>query len=346
MKTLSGLNNILLVITNKCNLSCEYCYMSNEPNYMDFNLTKKIIDNTDDNSNIEFFGGEPLLNADVVEQTLDYIKQQNRKLRSVIITNGTIFNDQVKRILTNHQCGIGISFDGINNFIRTHNKETDKLILQNIKDISDFLKRDIGVKISITPQNVHTLLDNVKWLYEEQNIKYLSHFLLRDDGWTPETVQTLREQLRLLIPYNKKHFNDGLRNDFLNIFIDQYKRSYGCWAGKHGVGIDYKGDIYPCQRFLTNQQFKLGTVDTGIKNELFKYYDSKNFVGCQKCKIYDRCNDFCIASQLETNGTMFLPINNVCDAVRACREEIEVILNDSEHLKMLKSTYQNTYKKR
>jgi uncharacterized protein len=319
MGTLSGLNNVLMFITNKCNLKCEYCYVCQGADVMSFDIAKKILDNIDDFTVVDFFGGEALLEIDLLEKIVDYAKEQNRHFVFQLYSNGTRFDERVRALL-NKGVNIGVSFDGISSFDRTHNDELTQLILNNVKAIKK-IRPGFGVKTAITPDNVDHIVDNVKFIYGE-GINFISHFLLRENVWTPESIKLYEVRINELMEWYSENIKN-VKLDHFDGFLMGGKRKTGCWAGCEGVAINFNGDLYPCQRFLTNgSPFVIGNIDTGITNKMFQRYDIRKFVGCPGCDTYDKCNNICIASQWE-NGAVFKPIPCVCELTRISYQAVE-----------------------
>ncbi|MDR3563495.1 MAG: radical SAM protein [Negativicutes bacterium] len=319
MRTLAGLKNVLLFITNQCNLKCEYCYVQQDSQVMDLSLALKVIDNIDDGTVIDFFGGEPTLEIDMLQSIVDYAKDNGRQIVFQLFTNGTRFDDKVKKLI---ESGVnpGVSFDGLGSDLRNHNEHTTFKILENIKKLQK-ISPNIGVKCAITPQTVHYLSDNVRYCVN-LGLKKISHFVLREDVWDDTSLKVFQEQLQQLIPYYINNF-DVVNLGYFNGLIIENKREASCWAGREGVAINFNGHLYPCQRFLTNgSPFIIGNVDHGITNTIFKRYKIANLVGCPNCEIVNRCNNMCIACQWE-HGTMLKPIDSVCKLTKILFKEIE-----------------------
>lgn len=309
MGTLSGLKTVLFFITNRCNLKCSYCYVCQGKDVMSFDVAKKAIDNMDDGTVVDFFGGEALLELPLLNQIVDYANEQKRHLIFQLFSNGTRYDEEVKNLLAKG-VNIGISFDGVAMNDRTHSNELSELILKNAKAIKKD-RRGLGVKVAITPQNVSRLVENVKYIYSE-GFNFISHFILREDVWDEESMAIYRQQLDELMDWYLLNINE-VKLDYFDGFLISNKRRTGCWAGYEGVAINFNGDLYPCQRFLTDgSPFVIGTVNEGITNKMFQRYDISNFVGCKSCPSFNKCNNVCIASQWE-NGAMFKPIPCVCD---------------------------------
>jgi uncharacterized protein len=195
------------------------------------------------------------------------------------------------------------------------------------------MKKDnprLSIKTSITPQNVSRLVENVQYL-NNLGFNKISHFILRENVWNEQDIHTYEEQMKLLVKYYDNHINDYIL-DYLDGFIIGQKRKFGCWAGRDGVAVNFNGDLYPCQRFLTNgSPYIIGNVNTGITNHMFQRYDIAKFVGCKKCESFNQCNNVCIASQWES-GMLTMPIKCVCELTKISYKSIIPLLHHKEFI--------------
>ena len=324
-KSLSGLSNILLLITNRCNLHCDYCYVRQGTDVMSFEVAKEVIDNIDDGTVVDFFGGEALLEIELLNKIVDYAKEQNRKIVFQLFSNGTRYDEEVKALLAKG-VNIGVSYDGTPyaQFYRTHNEDLSRSILENIIRMKKDIK-GLGVKCSITPVNATTLTENCEYLYSK-GLNFISHFLLREQGyWDEGSIRVLQRELHnYLMPWYLEHLEE-VKLDYFDGLLIGKKRDTGCWAGREGVAIDFQGNLYPCQRFLTNgSKYVIGNIREGITDKTFMKYNISNFVGCKHCESFSKCTNVCIASQYEA-GLMFKPIKEVCTVTNMLYEEIKVL---------------------
>ena len=333
-RTLSGLNNVLLFLTDKCNLSCDYCYVRQGNSVMDVSLAKKVIDNVDDGTIIDFFGGEPTLFPELIREIVDYASENDRHLIFQLFSNGTLIGDEILALARSRRVNIGISFDGYGMLSRTHSEELAKVVLNN----AVMLNREFGngVKCAITPDNVGSLLESVQ-LLASSGVHRISHFILREDVWSADDIARYREQLKRLVRWYDINFDSNIL-DYLDSFVFGERRAAGCWAGREGVAVNFNGDLYPCQRFLTDgSKFVIGNVDTGVTNKSFCKYCLDDMVGCSACPVRGKCNNCCIASQYE-HGSILQPIKCVCDLTRVTLEEVTVL---SRHRSKIQKRYES-----
>ena len=325
------MDNIIfnLVVTEKCNLNCHYCYMRNNESYM----TPDIIDNLFDNYqqlldilngktfHIDFFGGEPLLNWDLIIYTVERFKKLRYNTSFCIISNLLLLDNEKIEYIKNNHIGISWSFDGLWNVdIRT--KINGSSTLDDYLNKLDTIKRVTnGCKCTITPYQMYSkysLSDNCRYMVDELNL--YPEYGISKDCWTSEAVNIFAEQLDefadLYIDYVKRGI--FLRNFFTLYLTDTVlskktsKRPFVCFAGNNGISIMPNGDIYPCARYGTNHCCSMGNIKTPLKIKSFKYIIENNPLNLEKCKECEMrlwCNSGC---QYIQQCNHFTPLENYC----------------------------------
>jgi radical SAM protein with 4Fe4S-binding SPASM domain len=292
---------------------------------MPFEIAKKVIDNVADGTIVDMFGGEALLEINLLNRIVDYANAQGRRLAFQLFSNGSRYDDAVKELLRKG-VSIGVSFDGLGQFARTHDDAMTQTVIRNIQA----MKADypwLGVKTAITPDSIDSMVDSVKYM-NNLGMNFVSQFLLREDVWTPGSIKLYDKRIRELVDYFGSKLEEGSDvwiSYLAGHVIDNY-RTTGCWAGSIGCAVSWTGDIYPCQRFLTKgSPFIIGNVDEGITDNRFRKYSIKNFIGCGSCNVADRCSNVCIASQWE-HGSLCSPIKSVCELTKITYDAIEPLM--------------------
>jgi uncharacterized protein len=333
--------NITLIITENCNLKCSYCYVNHEnKSCMDKKtindtfifIEKMLIEEQDSQINIDIFGGEPLLEWNIVKDILIKIKEINElydhKIHSMIFTNGTLLNDEILNFCKDLRfCKFSISLDGCKDChdeCRVYNDNSGSFddTFESIKLYSKIYNKknhDLG-KTMISPSNTKYMMDNVKFAIKN-NINRVSMGIVRDDIWNDDDIKTFEQKLYELKDFYIKNIDSGLWLDIFSLTIidGRHKKDRYCGAGRNMFAITPSGDIYPCQRFYNNRSpYKLGHVSTGINKDnvwykVFNNYNLDFFHGCNKCKDFDQnCVGQCMASCYESNNNIFMPINSAC----------------------------------
>lgn len=354
-----------LQVTDGCNLACSYCYQLNKSHHiMSFDTAKEYIDillasenpyiNTENSPGIilEFIGGEPFLAIDLIDKVTDYFIDQMvlkdhpwaTKFMISICSNGTLYFDpKVQAYIKKHihHLSFSISIDGnkeLHDSCRVFPDGTGSYDLA-VSAAIDFMSRYgnvLGSKMTLAPQNISYTSDAVKNLillgYKEI---YLN--CCYEKGWENCHAKILYQELKKVSDYLLE--NDLEYEIYLSIFED----SIGCpmspddndnWCGGTGemLAVDYKGDIYPCLRYMessTGNSVKpliIGTVKGGIMET-----DSQNkCVNCLKCitrrsQSTDECFNcpiakgcaWCSAYNYQEFGTPNKRATYICDMHKA-----------------------------
>ena len=328
-------------VTDICNLKCPYCYVKQRKNVLTFDMFLRQYEKLDKlfslfayykpehrKFNVGFFGGEPLLNLDVILKITEFLRKENRLADAHIQTNGTILTKDIVDILNTNGIGWSYSYDGLWQSSDVYNHNEIKTLSMDKKIRScDFFRG--SPKIMISPSSLDTLLENYQY-FENLNILTPDFTLVRDNIWSSEDVEKYDRQLDILTNYLiDKTLSSGVVHS-LGIF-DLYiadtiagtkygKRAFSCFSGTNGCAITPIGVIYPCTRFYSNDKFPL----YDCVNDVI-YYDNINFFQrsssspiyfdkCKKCSLYKVCNAGCNYSQLECgNFEEFKPVDSVCE---------------------------------
>jgi len=342
-------------VTEKCNLGCPYCYVANRPTFMMpetfdnaipelYDLMKR---SGDTEYHVSFFGGEPLLNWDLITHAVPFLKS-DRKCKGInIITNLTMIDEDKAKYLKENGVGVSWSFDGMSSndtrpllpLMENTNPETGELF-DGILAMYNY-KKDIimdltnGCKVMIWPGNVKDMTENFDFLLE-YGIEHPDFSIVRDDVWTEADIREYRTELiRLTDSYIAK-LKAGIPCSvgFLRLAIldtlyglVKGKRPFGCFAGTNGGVLMSSGEFYPCARFASK---KIMLMD---ENYNFKYYQDqfnpKHFDKCEPCDLKQVCNAGCTYSQIMNDNK---PLDSICElfhityeqgmrVVEECREE-------------------------
>lgn len=339
------------VVTEQCNLACDYCYMENTNNYMGIDKVKLYIENVHKMMNtygcsqyhISYFGGEPLLNWDLIKQAIPLFKQDGRCNSQVIISNGLLLTQDIIDYLKSNGVGFSWSFDGMwQDMNRPH--VTFKETLSEYKSKKELIQQlSLTSKVMISPNTVSTLTENLEFFVDEFGMNNPDYSLVRDDIWSDGDIELFRVESRRLSDRIIKYFLDGqsVSVGLYNLaMMDMYvgtqygKRPFGCFAGCHGVGYFPNGDWYPCARFGASKKYKLmddkGNVYMDNINKLNQPHitDPRTYKECQDCKLYNYCNAGCTYSQLKINEDGVLsasPVSSVC-------ELFKIVYNDTLYI--------------
>ena len=287
---------IMLMVTESCNLSCRYCYEINKTQKkMSFDIARKIIDkeiqsikNPDENIVIQFFGGEPLLEFELIREIYNYIA----KLKipnfnyCFTVTNGTLLTDEMKCWMIEHKQDFicGLSLDGTKE-IHDYNRSNS----YDLIDFNFFLEAWPAqkVKMTIAPDMLDKLSDGVIHCHE------LGFGVLCNlaDGidWPDESSDILKQQLYQLVEYYLAHPEKDicsiLKMPLLHVgLVNREVFPKWCGAGDHIHAYDVDGNLFPCQLFMN-----ISGTDIEIPS-IKKIYSSKVLPPkCRDCVLYGCC---------------------------------------------------------
>lgn len=318
---------ITLTITENCNLSCIYCYEHNKSVCnMSFSTAKNILDKElkaevqSENIYIEFFGGEPFLNFELIKKVVDYVLSfYNGKIHFFATTNGTLIHGEIQEWLIKYHkyVSVGLSLDG-NRSAHNINRCGS---FDNI-DINFFLKYypNQTVKMTISEYSLPYLAESISYVHSlgfllECNLAYMV------DWTSADLIPILVEQLNLLIDYYLVHPN-APKCKMLNFRLellstseenpDEYLKY--CGVGTRMRCYDINGNAYPCHLFspLSAGRFSVKFGDIDIREKIPKsFLNSK----CANC-YYLRICPSCIGSNYLSTGNLYVPDDARCKLYR------------------------------
>ncbi|BAL81548.1 thioether cross-link-forming SCIFF peptide maturase [Caldisericum exile] len=339
------LKSMCLNVAHSCNFGCLYCF-AKKGNYggsdalMSFDVAKAAIDFLAKNSSgrvtleVDFFGGEPLLNFEVVKKTIEYAKEtyKNKKWRFTITTNGSILTDEIEKFLYDNDVSIVLSLDGdkhVNDKYRVLRSGlgTFDLVFPKIKKVTEHRAESGGYYVRGT--YTHNTLEISKTVMDLHNFgfKYISLEPVvtkeEDIGIKKEDLQILKKEYEhLAIEYVNSQKESTWNFFHFNLDLEAgpciQKRIHGCGAGVEYIAVSPDGSIYPCHQFDGIKETKLGDVFSGITNkELQEKFRKANFLfnkkECATCWARFYCSGGCLANNYTMNGDIFKPYEIGCD---------------------------------
>ncbi|WP_440451239.1 thioether cross-link-forming SCIFF peptide maturase [Ruminococcus intestinalis] len=329
---------LCLHIAHTCNLNCEYCFASQGKYHgdralMSFEVGKRAIDFLIENSGsrvnleVDFFGGEPLMNFDVVKQIVAYArsieKKKNKNFRFTLTTNGMLVDDDVIEFANKECHNVVLSLDGR-------------------KEVHDHLRKTVSGKGSydiIVPKFQEFVKKRgnrgyyVRGTYTHNNTDFTNDiFHMADLGFTELSMEpvvcspedpyaltyddlpVLFEQYEILAKEMLKREKEGRPLTFYHYMIDLtggpciYKRISGCGSGTEYMAVTPWGELYPCHQFVGNPKYSLGNIYEGVTNtaiqDEFKLCNAYARPNCKDCwaKLY--CSGGCAANAYHATGSI------------------------------------------
>lgn len=329
---------LCLHIAHDCNLACKYCF-AEEGEYhgrralMSFEVGKKALDflvaNSGSRVNLEvdFFGGEPLMNWDVVKQLVEYgrslEKEHNKKFRFTLTTNGVLLNDEIMDYLNKEMSNVVLSLDGrkeVNDNMRPFRtgKGSYDLIVPKFQKLADSRNQNnYYVRGTFTRNNLD-FSEDVKH-FADLGFKQMSIEPVVGPEEDPYSIREedlpkiMEEYDKLALEYIKRE-KEGNGFNFFHFMIDLnqgpcvYKRLSGCGSGSEYLAVTPWGDFYPCHQFVGNEEFLLGNVDEGIiREDIVKDFCNCNVYTKEKCRnCFARfyCSGGCAANAFNFHGNI------------------------------------------
>lgn len=327
---------LCLHIAHDCNLACRYCF-AEEGEYkgkrglMSFEVGKKAIDflisNSGNRRNLEvdFFGGEPLMNFQVVEDLVKYARDQekvhNKNFRFTLTTNGILLDDYIMDFANKEMSNVVLSIDGrkkVNDHMRpaSNGKGSYDIILPKFKKFADSREQDnYYVRGTFTRNNLD-FSEDVKHL-AELGFKQISIEPVVSDLEDPysireEDIPTIFEEYDKLAKYMLEKRKEGKGFNFFHFMIDLSggpcvaKRLSGCGTGTEYLAVSPWGDFYPCHQFVGQEEFLMGNVFEGINKpdivDEFKTLSVYSKEDCKECFAKFYCSGGCAANSYNFHG--------------------------------------------
>lgn len=352
-----------LHVAHDCNLKCKYCFAAQgnfkgQRSLMDLETGKKALkflcENSGNRKNLEvdFFGGEPLMNFEVVKDLVKYgreiEKDYNKHFRFTITTNGLLLTDDKIDFINENMDNVVLSLDGrkeINDPIRPtlNDKGSYDIIVPKFKKLIETRgDKDYYIRGTFTSFNKDFRKDLLDY-YENGFKKVSIEPVVTDPNESYAiTEEDLDEILKEYEEFSKdyiairKYDKDFL---FFHYMIDLnqgpcvVKRMVGCGAGSEYIAVTPEGDIYPCHQFVGEKEFLLGTLDTGITREdlrdEFKCANVMNKDECNSCFAKYYCSGGCHANAYFNNGDILKPYEIGCKMERKRVEcAISILANE------------------
>ena len=329
---------LCLHVAHTCNLNCSYCFASQgkyngDRALMSFETGKQAFDflitnsGTRKNLEVDFFGGEPLMNWDVVKKLVAYArsveKEHNKNFRFTLTTNGMLVDDEVIDFANKEMSNVVLSLDGrkeVNDHFRVDYKgkgSYDTIVPKFQRFVEKRGGKDYYMRGTFTHNNVdftNDILHMADLGFTELSMEPVvcppgDPYALTDDD-----LPKLKEQYEILAKEMIKRKQAGNGFTFYHYMIDLdngpciYKRITGCGSGTEYMAVTPWGDLYPCHQFVGDHKYLLGNVWTGVtRKEVQDEFRSCNAYARKECrdcwaKLY--CSGGCAANSYHATGSI------------------------------------------
>jgi uncharacterized protein len=337
-KTSGVVKALCLHIAHTCNLNCAYCFASQgkyqgERALMSLEVGKRALDFLIENSGsrrnleVDFFGGEPLMNFSVVKELVAYArkreKEENKNFRFTLTTNGVLIDDDVIDFANREMSNVVLSLDGrkeIHDKYRVDyagNGSWEKIVPKFQKLVKERHGKNYYMRGTFTHQNPDFLNDIKEMLslgFTELSMEPVVCEPSDPSALTNEDLPIVLEQYEKLAELMLTKHREGKPFTFYHYMIDLkggpciYKRVSGCGSGTEYMAVTPWGDLYPCHQFVGDEKFKLGDIWNGVENTKiqneFLACNVYSREGCKDCwaKLY--CSGGCAANAYHATGSV------------------------------------------
>lgn len=329
---------LCLHIAHDCNLACRYCF-AEEGEYhgrramMSYEVGKQALDfliaNSGNRKNLEvdFFGGEPLMNWKVVKDLVAYGRSQekihNKHFRFTLTTNGVLLNDEIMEFANKEMDNVVLSIDGrreVHDFMRPFRKGAGSydLVVPKFQKFADSRgQKKYYARGTFTRHNLDFSKDVLHLAdlgFEQISVEPVVADEKEEYALQWEDVPKICEEYDKLAKEIIKREKEGRGFNFFHFMIDLtggpcvYKRLSGCGSGTEYLAVTPWGDLYPCHQFVGEEKFLMGNVWDGVQKpeirDAFKECNVYAKEKCRECFARFYCSGGCSANSHKLNGTI------------------------------------------
>ena len=329
---------LCLHVAHTCNLNCSYCFASQGKYHgdralMSFEVGKRALDFLIENSGhrtnleVDFFGGEPLMNWDVVKQLVAYARTQeephHKKFRFTLTTNGMLIDDDVIDFANREMSNVVLSLDGrkeIHDRLRVDyagNGSYDRIVPRFQKLVASRGGKNYYMRGTFTHANPDFTKDVFHMAdlgFTELSMEPVVCAPGDPAALTPEDLEIVKEQYEILAKDMLRREKEGKPITFYHYMLDLtggpcvYKRISGCGSGTEYMAVTPWGDLYPCHQFVGEEKYKLGNIWDGVTNtalrEDFRACNAYARKECDDCWARLYCSGGCAANAYHATGSI------------------------------------------
>ena len=358
----SPVKSMCLNISHDCNLRCEYCFAAKGDfgtgrELMTLETAKKAIDFLIEKSanrhnlEVDFFGGEPLMNFDVVKKTVEYArsieKQHNKNFRFTITTNGLLLTDDKIDFINREMSNVVLSLDGrkeVNDKLRVSPNgqgSFDAIVPKYQKLVKERGDKDYYVRGTFTRNNLDFTNDVIKMAelgFDQLSIEPVVSDEKLDYSIKEADLPRVFKEYETLAKEMIKRKKNGKCFNFFHFMIDldqgpcAIKRLRGCSCGNEYIAVTPNGDIYPCHQFVGHEQWRMGNVVKNTFSDEIKTQFAKTNIytkeKCKNCWAKFFCSGGCNANSWQYEGDIAKSHSIFCELEKK-RLECALMMKES-----------------
>ncbi len=354
---------LCLHVAHTCNLNCSYCFASQgrfhgERALMSYEVGKRALDYLIENSGhrrnleVDFFGGEPLMNWEVVKQLVAYArgieKEKGKNFRFTLTTNGMLIDDEVIEFTNREMSNVVLSLDGrksVHDRFRVDyagNGSYDRIVPRFQKLVKARGNRGYYMRGTFThfnPDFTEDLFHMADLGFTELSMEPVVCSPHDPSALTREDIEIVKRQYEILAEEMLRRKKEGRPITFYHYMLDLengpciYKRISGCGSGTEYMAVTPWGDLYPCHQFVGDEKYKLGNIWEGVTNtalrEEFRSCNAYARPDCRDCwaKLY--CSGGCAANAYHATGSIRGVYEPGCELFRK-RIECAIMMKAAE----------------
>ena len=337
-KTAGVVKALCLHVAHTCNLNCSYCFASQGKYHgnravMSYEVGKQALDfliaNSGSRRNLEvdFFGGEPLMNFEVVKQLVAYARsieqEKGKNFRFTLTTNGVLIDDDVIDFANREMSNVVLSLDGrkeVHDRYRVDyngNGSWEQIVPKFQKLVEARGGKNYYMRGTFTHENPDFLKDIQQMLdlgFQELSMEPVVCESGAPSALTEEDLPVVLEQYEKLAQLMLQRDQEGKPFTFYHYMIDLtdgpciYKRISGCGSGTEYMAVTPQGDLYPCHQFVGEEKFKLGNIWDGVTNHdvqgAFAACNVYAHPECKDCWARLYCSGGCAANAYHATGSV------------------------------------------
>ena len=350
-----NLSSFTVILTDRCNYHCAYCYQPKGKQFLRFSAFAKAIDFFypffASECVVEFYGGEPLLAFDELKRTVEYAervdKKNIRKIRYSLTTNGSLLSDSVLGFLDEHRFSVILSFDGLAQDL-SRRKGSFAHLASTIPKILARPRISLETNSVFSPETIGYLASSVKSIIR-MGVRKINVNFAHKPLWTPSTLLRLEEEITYVGAYFESHYERPQDVPWTDLYEEPEKAVHGCPAGRDQMALSAQGTLWGCALFphyfmskegaREDNRYCFGDVDSFLRSPQRLYartivdYSglrmdafSTPSQSCLMCSEIEQCSICPIAAALTTDKIGQIPAWR-CQQERTLRKVRRRLLN-------------------